>query len=171
MDRVLAEMDRAAAAAPGDVAVGSLRAAVAGQAHRLRTGAVTRPGYVTRQLLAQTMELGAADLARALRARLPAAATLVPTWTNRRASHHALVAELGRHKHAVRAMVPLADGRVVSTDSSRALVWDPARPGAEPFALSGAYSLAVLADGRLAMGASGPSSSGTRRGPGTPRSA
>jgi WD40 repeat protein len=51
----------------------------------------------------------------------------------------------------------LADGRVVTGDGGgRVLIWDPARPGADPVELGshhgGVTAVAVLADGRVVTG-------------------
>ena len=63
-DRVLADLRRAAAAAPDDPAAGVMLAAVVGQAHRLRPSPLLgQPGYVARQLWLQAAELGEDRLA------------------------------------------------------------------------------------------------------------
>ena len=126
VDRVLADLRRAAAAAPAHPAVGAMLAAVVGQAHRLRPSQpVDQPGYVMRQLCLRAAELGEDRLTCDLRARLRSqpGPGLVPLWTTRRTSR-ALAVVLGRHDGRVRAVAVLPDGRVVSGgwDDGRVLV-------------------------------------------------
>jgi WD40 repeat protein len=158
-DRVLADLQRAAAADQANPAVAAMLATVLGQAHYLRPPSpVTQPGYVLRQLCLQAAELGEDNLASDLRARLRSQPDpgLIPIWTTRRASH-ALAAELGRHDGTVGAVAVLADGRVVSGGGDqRVLVWDPARPGSDPVELGRhdrpVEAVGVLPDGRVVSG-------------------
>jgi hypothetical protein len=154
-DRVLADLRRAAAAAPADPQVAAMLATVSGQADHLRLSLpLTQPGYILRQLWMQAAELGEDRLANDLRGRLRSQPDpgLIPIWTTRRTSR-ALAAELGRHDGQVNAVAVLADGRVVSAgEDRRVLVWDPARPGTDPVELGDDDSLravAVLPDGRV----------------------
>ena len=160
VDRVLADLRRAAAAAPAHPAVGAMLAAVVGQAHRLRPSQpVDQPGYVMRQLCLRAAELGEDRLTCDLRARLRSqpGPGLVPLWTTRRTSR-ALAVVLGRHDGRVRAVAVLPDGRVVSGgwDDGRVLVWDPARAGSGPVELGRhggtVWAVAVLPDGRVVSG-------------------
>ncbi len=158
VDRVLADLGKAAAADQAEPAVGAMLATVSGQAHYLRPPSpVTQPGYMLRQLCLQAAELGEDGLADDLRARLRSQPDpgLIPMWTTRRASR-ALSAELGRHNGPVAAVAVLPDGRVVSGGGDRVLVWDPAQPGTDPVEL-GRYdnwvkAIAVLPDGRVVSG-------------------
>ena len=158
-DRVLADLQRAAAADPANPAVAAMLATVLGQAHHLRPPSpVTQPGYVLRQLCLQAAELGEDNLASDLRARLRSQPDpgLIPIWTTRRASR-ALAAELGRHDGSVEAVAVLLDGRVVSGGSDRrVLVWDPSQPGSGAVVLGRhadwVRAVAVLPDGRVVSG-------------------
>jgi WD40 repeat protein len=159
VDRVVADLRRAAAADPAEPAVGAMFATVSGQAHHLRhLSLVTQPGYVLRQLCLQAGELGEDRLASDLRARLRSQPEpgLIPIWTTRRASR-ALSVELGHHDDWVRALAVLPDGRVVSGGHDRrVLVWDPFQPGTDPVELgrhdSSVTAVAVLPDGRVVSG-------------------
>ena len=135
VDRVLADLRRAAAANPASTAVAAVLAAVTGQAYDLRPPQpVDQPGYILRQLWMQAAELAEDDLAEDIRSRLQSrpGPGLVPRWTTRRASR-ALSGELGRHDGRVAAVAVLADGRVVTGGADgRVLVWDPAAPGDRP---------------------------------------
>jgi WD40 repeat protein len=159
VDRVLADLRRAAAANPASAVVTAVFAAVAGQAHHLRPPQLlNRTGYILRQLWMQAAELTEFDLAEDIRRRVQSrpGPGLVPVWTTRRASR-ALSAELGRHGDAVRTVAALADGRVVTGGQhGRVLVWDSAAPGAGPAELGrhdGAIgAVAALSDGRVVSG-------------------
>jgi hypothetical protein len=159
VDRVLADLRRAAAAGQAIPAVGATLATVSGQAHHLRASLLlTQPGYVLRQLWMQAAELGEDRLASDLRGRLRSqpGSGLIPIWTTRRTSR-ALSAELGRHDDLVLAVAVLLDGRVVSGGSDRrVLVWDPARPESGPVELGrhddSVRAVAVLPDGRVVSG-------------------
>jgi WD40 repeat protein len=163
VDRVVADLRRAAAADPAEPAVGAMFATVSGQAHHLRhLSLVTQPGYVLRQLCLQAGELGEDRLASDLRARLRSQPEpgLIPIWTTRRASR-ALSVELGHHDDWVRALAVLPDGRVVSGGHDRrVLVWDPDRPGIGPVELGrhdgSVITVAVLSDGRVVSGGADP---------------
>jgi WD40 repeat protein len=158
VDRILADLRRAAAAGQAKPAVRAMVATVSGQAHYLRPSSpVTQSGYVLRQLCLQATELGEDRLASELRARLRRQpdADPVPIWTTRRTSP-ALLAEFG-HGDSVEAVAVLPDGRVVSGgDDGRVLVWDLARSGADPVELGRhddeVVAMAVLPDGRLVSG-------------------
>jgi hypothetical protein len=132
VDRVLADLRKAAAADPTEATVGAMLTTVSGQAYHLRLSLLlTQPGYVLRQLCLQATELGKDQLASELRIRLRSQpdSGLVPIWTTRRISR-ALSAELGRHNRGVGAVMVLPDGRVVSGGGDgRLLVWDPAGAG------------------------------------------
>ena len=113
VDRVLADLRRAAAANPASTAVAAVLAAVTGQAYNLRPPQrLDQPGYILRQLWMQAAELADDDLADDIRSRLQSRSGpgLVPRWTTRRASP-ALSGELGRHYRSVQAVAVLADGR------------------------------------------------------------
>jgi hypothetical protein len=161
VDRVLADLRRAAVADPAESAVEAMLATVSGQAHHLRAPSpVTQPGYILRQLCLQATELGEDRLASDLRARLRSQPDpgLIPIWTTRRTSR-ALSVELGRHNSWVEAVAVLPDGRVVSGGSDqRVLVWDPSRPGSAPVELGRhddrVEAVAVLPDGRVVSGGS-----------------
>ncbi len=159
VDRVLADLRRAAAANPASTAVAAVLAAVTGQAYNLRPPQpLDQPGYIMRQLWMQSAELAEDDLAGDIRTRLQSRCgpSPVPRWTTRRASR-ALCGELGRHDGAVEALAVLADGRgVTGGDDRRVLVWDPADRGAGPAELGRhedwVEAVAVLADGRVVSG-------------------
>ena len=162
VDRVLADLRRAAVANSAEPEVVAMLASVSGQAHHLRPSLLlTQPGYVLRQLWLQAAELGEDRLATDLHARLRSHLDpgLFPIWTTRRNSR-ALSAELGRHDGPVSTVAVLANGRVVSGGSdARLLLWDPSRPGTEPVDLgdlgdlSGwVMAVAVLPDGRVVSG-------------------
>jgi hypothetical protein len=73
VDRVLADLSRAAAAAPTDATITTMLATVRGQAHHLSLSSpLAQPGYVLRQLWLQAAELTEDRLADDLRARLQA---------------------------------------------------------------------------------------------------
>ena len=169
VDAVLAELKKAAAAAPGEPRLAAMHAVVRGQAHHLRDPeAVGDPGFVPRQLCLQATELGETPLAADCQTRQLASDDPGPVlkWTTRRASP-ALILELGRDESGVGAVAVLPDGRVVTGGGSgygigygggggRVLVWDPAEPGAGPAELGrhqGAVgAVAVLPDGRVVTG-------------------
>jgi len=156
VDRVLADLRRAAAAKSASESVVAMLAIVSGQAHYLRPPRpVDEPGYVLRQLCMQACELPEDHVADDLRGRLQSRSGpgLVPLWTTRRVSW-ALSGELGRHAGPVLAAAGLADGRVVTCGrDDGVLVWDPADPGAGPAKLgrhgSGVAAVAVLPEGRV----------------------
>ena len=160
VDRVLADLRRAAAL-PAHPAVGAMLAAVVGQAHRLRPSPwLGQPGYVARQLCLQAAELGEDRLASDLRARLRSqpGPGLVPLWTTRRASR-ALSVELGRHDGGVGAVAVLPDGRVVTGGGgTTGGCWCGTRPGraaarsSSAATMSGVRAVAVLPDGRVVSG-------------------
>jgi hypothetical protein len=156
VDQVLAYLRSPAAADQGGPAVGAILGIVSGQAHHLRPPSpLTQPGYVLRQLWIQAAELDEDNLAGDLRARLQSQpnADLLPIWTTRRTSR-TLSAELGRHD--VQAIAVFPDGRVVSSGrDGRVLVWDPARPGADPMELGrhdGSVVTVVAGDGWVVSG-------------------
>ena len=159
VNRVLADLRRAAAADPTSTRVAAILAAVVGQAHNMRPSQpLDQPGYVLRQLWMQAAEPAEDDLADDIRSRLQSrpGSGPVPQWTTRRASR-ALSGELGRHQGWVQAVAALADGRVVTGGGDgRVLMWDPADPGAGPAELgrhhSSVETVAVLADGRVVTG-------------------
>ena len=155
VDRVLADLRRAAAANPESTAVAAVLAAATRQAHNLRPPQpLDQPGYILRQLCMQAIELGEDDLAENIRSRLQSrpGACLVPQWTTRPANR-ALSAELGRHDGPVQEMELLADGRVVTAGRDRrVLVWDPAQPGTGPLELGHhdvVNGMVVLSDGQV----------------------
>jgi WD40 repeat protein len=159
-DRVLADLRRAALADPSEPAVRAMLATLSGQAHHLRPPSLlTQPGYVLRQLCMQAAELGEDRLASDLRTRLRSQPDSgpIPIWTTRQASR-ALSAELGRHYGGVHAVAVLPDGRVVGGGGleGSVLVWDVARPGADPVQLGrhdqSVLAVAVLSDGRVVSG-------------------
>jgi WD40 repeat protein len=158
VDRVLADLRRAAADERATDVVAAMLAAVSGQAHHLRPPQpVSQPGYVLRQICLHAAELADDRLAEDARTRLQAlnGPGLVPLWTTRRVDR-ALSAELGQHDAEVQALAVLPDGRVVSAAAQGMRVWEPAAPGANPVELGhhdGAVrALAVLPDGRVAAG-------------------
>ena len=159
VDRVLADLRRAAVANSAATTVAAVVTAVTGQAYELRPPQpVDQPGYILRQLWMQAAELAEDDLAEKIRSRMQSrpGRCPVPQWTTRQASR-ALSAELGRQTSWVNAVAVLADGRVVTGgDDGRVLVWDPAIPGAGPAELgrhdSAVSAVAVLADGRVVTG-------------------
>jgi hypothetical protein len=159
VDRALADLRRAAATDPANVAVRTMLVIVLGQVYHLRTSLpVTQPGYVLRQLWMQAVDRGEDRLANDLYVRLQHLADpgLIPLGTTRWTSR-ALSAELGRHEMLVRAVAVLPDGRVVSGgDDERLLVWDPAQPGSDPVEVGrhadGVDAVAVLPDGRVVSG-------------------
>ncbi len=160
VDRVLANLQRAAGVDPGNATVAALLATVTGQAPNLQPSqSLHSAGYILRQLWMQAAELGsdgmlaAERLAIDIRGRLQSlpGPNLVPCWTTRKASQ-ALSGELGRHDSFIRAVEVLADGRVAVADDDHVLIWDPARPGASPIGLgSGRTDVTevILADGRV----------------------
>lgn len=159
VDKILAVLNTARSTDPADLVIRTVCAAVGGQARFLRDAdEIHTPGFVERQLCLYSAELGDENLADAFRSRLLAgdARRLDPTWTIRR-PNPAYVGEIRIHKGKVRAMAVLPDGRVVTggTDG-RILVWDSARPGAEPIELGThdfwVLDVAVLPDGRVASG-------------------
>jgi Trypsin-like peptidase domain/WD domain, G-beta repeat len=159
VERVLADLRSAAAAAPTHATVRAMLAVARGQAHHLSPARpLAQPGYVSQQLWLQAAELSEDRLAEQFRARLQAqpAAGLVPLWTTRRVSR-ALLRELGRHDGRVTALAALPDGRVVSGgDDGRVLLWDAAEAGSQPVELGRHYgpvaALAALPDGRVVSG-------------------
>jgi hypothetical protein len=89
---------------------------------------------VLRQLCLRAIELAEDFLAQAARARLRSqpGLRLVPVWSTRRISR-TVFAELGAHGDVVRVMAALPDGRFATGGfDGRLLLWDPARPGADP---------------------------------------
>ena len=139
VDRVLADLRRAAAAGPAHPAVG-------GDA-RGRRGPGPPPAALRRRWTSLATCCGSCACRRPSSARTVSPTTsghgsrsqpgpgLVPLWTTRRASR-ALSVELGRHDGPVRAVAVLPDGRVVTGgDDGRVLVWDPAAPGGGPVEL------------------------------------
>ena len=158
VDRVLADLRRAAVANPAATTVAAVLAAVTSQSYELQPPQpVYQRGYILRQLWMQAAELAEDDLAEKIRSRMQSrpGRCPVPRWTTRRASR-ALSAELGRHDSWVNAVTVLADGRVVTGgDDGRVLIWDPAAPEVGPAELghdSWVNAVAVLADGRVVTG-------------------
>lgn len=151
VDHVLADLRRAAAAAPAGKEVEVMLATVRGQAHHLRPGQeVAGVGHVARQLCLQAAELGEDALAADFRERLLAldADGLVPRWTSRK-KNLGLLLELGSHDGPVRAVAALANGRVASAgQDGRVRVWNTAVPTAPVIELGhhegAALALAVL---------------------------
>jgi WD40 repeat protein len=162
VDRVLANLEPAAHIAGigsrANVVCGIIRA----QARHLPYPDVMHdPGMTARLLCLHALEVGEHSLAETLQGHLR---TLpdpgpIPLWTTRRIST-ALQFELTRH---VSSVAVLTDGRVVTGGSlfsqGRVLVWDPARPGADPLELGrdgpGIGAIAVLPDGRIVTGSGG----------------
>jgi WD40 repeat protein len=159
VDHLLADLRRAYAAIPADVAVAAILTAVTGQAHSLRLPQpLDQPGYILRQLWMQSAELGEDELADNIRSRLHllSGPCLMPQWTTRRASR-ALSGELGRRRRTIWSVAALGDEQVVSGGADgRVLIWNPADPGAGPIELGRhlgtVWSVAVLGDGRVVSG-------------------
>ena len=162
VDLVLADLRRAAAAAPASATVAAMVAVVSGQARYLRPPQpVDQPGYVLRQLCMQAGELSEKHLADELRRRIQSrpGPCLAPLWTTRRASR-ALSAELFLTEGGVvSAVAALPGGQVViGQGDGRVLAWDPAVPGVGPAELgrhsaSPVYVVAALPGGQVVTGA------------------
>ncbi len=173
VDHVVADLRRAAAAAP-TAAVTAMLAAVRGQAHELTPSQLLdQPGYVYSQLWVQAAGLAEHALAGQVRARLEslsASVAVVPLWTTRRITRP-LMRELGRHDKRVTAIAALPDGRVITGDADgRVLLWEPVevarmvmaaprrQSGSPAIELrrdeSGLRGLAVLANGWVAAAGS-----------------
>jgi len=159
IDRVLAELRRAAAANPASKTVATLLAVITSQAYYLRPPKpVNQTGYVLRQLCLQACELSEDYLADEIRGRLQSkpGRRLVPHWTTRRTSL-AVSVDLGQSDSWVWALSVLPDARLVTGEGSgRVLVRDPSAPSAPSTELGRhggvARAMAVLPDGRIVTG-------------------